>query len=224
MFSSSIESVLVRAACAYVAFALLSLSADAQQRPAQPVQEKPGAEKAVEPESKQPEANKRVEMNLLGKTDAARADYEQARYIWENVLGPEHPAVAAAWNNLGTLQLEHESFAPWPGWAISLSIVANFLFTHTTIVGILAFCLTAHIVHFQRQNGQAIEEIARRFRVQFCLSEPSGVVLVETGKQPYVKLLNLGMALLIEGIDGMFALGNETLRGPWPAYTVFHMP
>jgi len=31
--------------------------------------------------------------------------------------------------------------------------------------GILAFCLTAHIVHFQRQNGQAIEEIARRFRV-----------------------------------------------------------
>ena len=28
---------------------------------------------------------------------------------------------------------------------------------------ILAFCLTAHIVHFQRQNGQAIEKIARRF-------------------------------------------------------------
>src|SRR5512145_870386 len=29
--------------------------------------------------------------------------------------------------------------------------------------GILAFCLTTHIVHFQRQNGQAIEEIARCF-------------------------------------------------------------
>ena len=28
---------------------------------------------------------------------------------------------------------------------------------------ILAFCLTAHIVHFQRQNRQAIEKIARRF-------------------------------------------------------------
>jgi hypothetical protein len=28
---------------------------------------------------------------------------------------------------------------------------------------ILAFYLTAHIVHFQRQNGQTIEEIARCF-------------------------------------------------------------
>src|SRR5215813_1996283 len=74
MFSASIESGLVRAACAYVVFALLSLSANAQQQPAQPVQEKPGAEKAVEPESKQPEANKRVEMNLLGKTDAASGE------------------------------------------------------------------------------------------------------------------------------------------------------
>jgi hypothetical protein len=32
------------------------------------------------------------------------------------------------------------------------------------------------------------------------------------------------MALLIEDIDGAFTLGNETLRGPWPAYAVFHMP
>jgi uncharacterized membrane protein SpoIIM required for sporulation len=37
--------------------------------------------------------------------------------------------------------LDHEIFAPWPGWTVSLAIVANFLFSHNTIVGILAFCL-----------------------------------------------------------------------------------
>ena len=37
--------------------------------------------------------------------------------------------------------LDHEIFAPWPGWAISLGVVANFLFSHNTLVGILAFCL-----------------------------------------------------------------------------------
>jgi uncharacterized membrane protein SpoIIM required for sporulation len=37
--------------------------------------------------------------------------------------------------------LDGEIFAPWPGWAISLGIVANFLFSHNTVVGILAFCL-----------------------------------------------------------------------------------
>jgi uncharacterized membrane protein SpoIIM required for sporulation len=37
--------------------------------------------------------------------------------------------------------LEKEIFAPWPGWAISLGVVANFLFSHNTVVGILAFCL-----------------------------------------------------------------------------------
>ena len=42
--------------------------------------------------------------------------------------------------------------------------------------GILPFRLTAHIVHFQRQNRQAIEEIARSFRVQFCIGEGPGVV------------------------------------------------
>ena len=49
-------------------------------------------------------------------------------------------------------------------------------------------------------------------------------MLVETGKQPGVELLDLFMALLIEGINGTFTLGDETLRGPWPAYTVFDMP
>ena len=37
--------------------------------------------------------------------------------------------------------LDREIFAPWPGWAISLGVVANFLFSHNTVVGILAFCL-----------------------------------------------------------------------------------
>jgi uncharacterized membrane protein SpoIIM required for sporulation len=37
--------------------------------------------------------------------------------------------------------LDGEIFAPWPGWAISLGVVANFLFSHNTVVGILAFCL-----------------------------------------------------------------------------------
>src|SRR5438132_5810787 len=32
------------------------------------------------------------------------------------------------------------------------------------------------------------------------------------------------MALLIEGVNGTFTLGDETFRGPWPAYAVFHVP
>src|SRR5215813_5897823 len=76
----------VRAACAAAAFALTGLSANAQQQPAQPVQDKPGAEKAVEPESKQPEANKRVEMNLLGKTDAAAGESRRNENIQFNLV------------------------------------------------------------------------------------------------------------------------------------------
>jgi len=37
--------------------------------------------------------------------------------------------------------LDGEIFAPWPGWAVSIGIVANFLFSHNTLVGIFAFCL-----------------------------------------------------------------------------------
>jgi uncharacterized membrane protein SpoIIM required for sporulation len=37
--------------------------------------------------------------------------------------------------------LKSEIFAPWPGPAVSLGIVANFLFSHNTIVGILTFSL-----------------------------------------------------------------------------------
>ncbi len=37
--------------------------------------------------------------------------------------------------------LAGEIFAPWPGVAVSLGIVANFLFSHNTLVGILTFSL-----------------------------------------------------------------------------------
>jgi len=37
--------------------------------------------------------------------------------------------------------LNDEIFAPWPGAAISFGIVANFLFSHNTVVGILTFSL-----------------------------------------------------------------------------------
>ena len=60
--------------------------------------------------------------------------------------------------------------------------------------------------------------------MQFWLSEGARVVVVEIGEQPRVELLNLFMALLIEGINGPFTLGDEPLRGPWPAYSIFHVP
>jgi hypothetical protein len=114
MFSASIESGLVRAACAYVAFALLSLSANAQQQPAQPVQEKPGAEKAVEPENKQPEANKRVEMNLLGKTDAASGESRRNENVQFNLV--DNNALKELNVRLGTTATIVREFNPASGY------------------------------------------------------------------------------------------------------------
>jgi len=37
--------------------------------------------------------------------------------------------------------LDGEIFAPWPGLAVAIGIVANFLFSHNTVVGILTFSL-----------------------------------------------------------------------------------
>jgi uncharacterized membrane protein SpoIIM required for sporulation len=37
--------------------------------------------------------------------------------------------------------LDKEIFAPWPGWVVSLGRVSTFLFSHNTLVGIMAFCL-----------------------------------------------------------------------------------
>jgi hypothetical protein len=36
---------------------------------------------------------------------------------------------------------DHEIFAPWPGPALAFAGMANFLFTHNTVIGILAFSL-----------------------------------------------------------------------------------
>jgi hypothetical protein len=76
----------VRAAFACVTIALIGFYADAQQRPAQPGKEKSNNEKTVEPESKQPEANKRVEMNLLGKTDAASGESRRNENVQFNLV------------------------------------------------------------------------------------------------------------------------------------------
>jgi hypothetical protein len=89
MSSTSITSFtrgVVRAAFVSAAITMLGLSANAQQRPAQPVQEKPNNEKAGELENKQPEANKRVEMNMLGKTDAAAGESRRNENIQFNLV------------------------------------------------------------------------------------------------------------------------------------------
>src|SRR5262249_19528964 len=114
MFSSSIESGLARAACASAAFALLSLSANAQQQPAQPVQEKPGAEKAVELENKQPEANKRVEMNLLGKTDVASGESRRNENVQFNLV--DNNALKEMNVRLGTTATIVREFNPASGY------------------------------------------------------------------------------------------------------------
>ncbi|HEV2664324.1 MAG TPA: TonB-dependent receptor [Blastocatellia bacterium] len=114
MFSASIKSGLARAACASAAFALLSLSANAQQQPAHPVQEKPGAEKAVEPENKQPEANKRVEMNLLGKTDAASGESRRNENVQFNLV--DNNALKELNVRLGTTATIVREFNPASGY------------------------------------------------------------------------------------------------------------
>ena len=86
MSSTSINRGFVRSAFVSVVIALLGLSASAQQQPGRPVQEKPNNEKAIELESKQPEANKRIEMNLLGKTDAASGESRRNENIQFNLV------------------------------------------------------------------------------------------------------------------------------------------
>src|SRR5262249_49754056 len=90
--------------------------------------------------------------------------------------------------------------------------------------GSLTFRFTAHIVHFQCQNGQTIEEIARGFRVQFWIGEKPGVVLIEIGKQPGIELLNVVMTLLVEGVNGAFTLGDDMISGARPTHTVLDVP
>ncbi len=114
MFSASIKSGLVRAACAAAAFALMCLSANAQQQPAQPAQEKPGVEKTVEPEGKQAEANKRVEMNLLGKTDAASGESRRNENVQFNLV--DNNALKELNVRLGTTATIVREFNPTSGY------------------------------------------------------------------------------------------------------------
>lgn len=114
MFSASIISGLVHAACAFAVFALLSLPVSAQQQPTQPVQEKPGAEKAVELESKLPEANKRVEMNLLGKTDAASGESRRNENVQFNLV--DNNALKELNVRLGTTATIVREFNPSSGY------------------------------------------------------------------------------------------------------------
>src|SRR5262249_15152261 len=86
MSSTSINPGVVRAAFASAAISLLGLSAGAQQQSARPVQEKQNNDKGGELESKQPEAHKRIEMNLLGKTDAASGESRRNENIQFNLV------------------------------------------------------------------------------------------------------------------------------------------
>jgi hypothetical protein len=86
MSSNSIYRGFVRAAFVSAGIALLGLSAGAQQRPAEPRQEKSNNEKPSEPDNKQPEANKRIELNLLGKTDAASGESRRNENIQFNLV------------------------------------------------------------------------------------------------------------------------------------------
>jgi uncharacterized membrane protein SpoIIM required for sporulation len=60
---------------------------------------------------------------------------------WFSTLVPAGMAGGRGVASTRQALLDKEIFAPWPGWAISLGVVANFLFSHNTVVGIMAFCL-----------------------------------------------------------------------------------
>ncbi|MGH9765985.1 MAG: hypothetical protein ACREAB_01015, partial [Blastocatellia bacterium] len=115
MSSASIKLGFVRAICASAGLALLSLSASAQQRPAPaaPAQEK-SSEKANELESKQPEANKRVEMNLLGKTDASSGESRRNENVQFNLV--DNNALKELNVRLGTTATIVREFNPANGY------------------------------------------------------------------------------------------------------------
>src|SRR5262245_60949797 len=83
---SLINRGVVRAAFVSVTIATLCFYINAQQRPTQPVQEKPNNEKGGDLENKQPEGAKRVEMNLLGKTDTAAGESRRNENIQFNLV------------------------------------------------------------------------------------------------------------------------------------------
>jgi uncharacterized membrane protein SpoIIM required for sporulation len=58
---------------------------------------------------------------------------------WFNTLVPAGLAGGRGPSSTRASLLEGEIFTPWPGLAKSLGLMANFLFSHNTIVGILTF-------------------------------------------------------------------------------------
>lgn len=58
---------------------------------------------------------------------------------WFSILVPAALAQGRGPESTRASLLDQEIFAPWPGVAVALGIVANFLFSHNTIVGILMF-------------------------------------------------------------------------------------
>ncbi|MGH9856010.1 MAG: hypothetical protein ACREBD_39750, partial [Blastocatellia bacterium] len=93
-----------------IAATLLSCAAASAQEKPQP----PSAEKQNEGESKQPEANKRVEMNLLGKTDAASGESRRNENIQFNLV--DNNALKELNVRLGTTATIVREFNPASGY------------------------------------------------------------------------------------------------------------
>ena len=58
---------------------------------------------------------------------------------WFSTLVPAELAGGRGPDSTRESLLAKEIFAPWPGFAVALGIMANFLFNHNTVVGILTF-------------------------------------------------------------------------------------
>src|SRR5262245_59440522 len=114
MSFTTINTGFVRSVSVTLLIALFGLSAGAQQQPGRPVQEKPNNEKAGELESKQPEANKRIEMNLLGKTDAASGESRRNENVQFNLV--DNNALKDLNVRLGTTATIVREFNPSNGY------------------------------------------------------------------------------------------------------------
>ena len=58
---------------------------------------------------------------------------------WFGTLVPAALAQGRGPDSTRATLLAQEIFAPWPGWGMALGLMANFLFSHNTVVGILTF-------------------------------------------------------------------------------------
>src|SRR5262245_65165599 len=114
MSFTTINTGFVRSVSVTLLIALFGLSAGAQQQPGRPVQEKQNNDKGGELESKQPEAHKRIEMNLLGKTDAASGESRRNENIQFNLVNNNAPKDLNV--RLGTTATIVREFDPASGY------------------------------------------------------------------------------------------------------------